>query len=171
MEQRDLEVMTKIQIIINNLEEIDKMIESQSEELRAVDFEISDILHLIQESKEENLNTKACVNIINRLRELRLRRKYLNNEYEIENAFKQSKNMLPHNGTRKSFAQTIARTVERLNQPYNNRIMTEEMVESLIGKPKEQEVVVEKKKRGRPRKVVDNDLEKLEKFNEELLGN
>ena len=58
---RDELVYEKIKQAMQILDEIDKMIDSQSEELQNVDYELSDWLHFIESNE---INDKDSANII-----------------------------------------------------------------------------------------------------------
>ena len=138
---RDKIIIDKIKEAIRILDEIDDMIETQSTELQKVDYELSDLYHYIE---NENLTSDTCVKIIDRIKYLRLIRKSLNNEYSIEQVYKNNSSKMMGNGTRAFLLNTVCQTVENLKTEYKNRILTEEDIQELK--------TTEKKKRGRPKK-------------------
>lgn len=138
---RDELIVTKIRDAVQMLDDIDAMIKTQSQELQKVDYELSDLYHLIENN---DLSEKASFNIVKRIHELRKQRRSLNNEYEIENTYQTHKSKMTGNETRQFLTTEIHKTVKQLKSEYKNRILTEEDIKNLLY-PK-------KKKRGRPRK-------------------
>lgn len=140
---RDELIVEKIKTVVKVLDEIDTMIKTQSKELQTVDYELSDLYHLIENN---DLNKDASFNIVNRIRELRRLRRSLNNEHEIENTYQLHKSKMTGNETRQFLVNEIHRTEKQLNCEYKNRVLTEENINGLLE--------VKKAKRGRPRKEI-----------------
>jgi hypothetical protein len=138
---RQKELVDKILEVIANLNEIDKMIESQPTSLQKVDLELSDLLHLIESGK---VPSSASDRVIKKLEELRLERRALKNEHEIELTYLTHKSKLTGKDTRQFLANEIHKTEHRLNCAYKYRILSEEEISELIK---------EKKKPGRPKKI------------------
>ena len=149
MENRDVVLVEKIKVVIDTMDEIDEMIKSQPTELQTIDYELSDLYHLIE---HYDLNEGAKVNVVDRIHQLRQARRSLNNEYEIETTYQTHKSKLTGNETRKFFANEIYKTVKKLNNEYKNRVLTEENIQELMG-----ESEPPKKKRGRPRKEKEDE--------------
>lgn len=141
---RDEKIVELVKQGIEILDKIDEMIKTQSIELQKIDYELSDLYHLIENNE---LSDEASVNIIKRIHDLRKERRALNNEYEIENTYQTHKSKLAGNGTRQFLATEILKTVKQLGKKYTNRVLTEEDIKSLI------EPV--KRKPGRPKKVTE----------------
>ena len=85
MNNRDEIIYNKIKQVIIILDEIDEMINSQSEELQKVDYVLSDWLHYIENNE---INEKNSIKIIKEMQKLRKQRRCLHNEYEIEKTYK-----------------------------------------------------------------------------------
>lgn len=117
------------------------MIESQPTSLQKVDLELSDLLHLIESGK---VPSSASDRVIKKLEELRLERRMLNNEHEVELTYLAHKSKLTGKDTRQFLANEIHKTEHRLNCAYKYRILSEEEISELIK---------EKKKPGRPKKI------------------
>ena len=141
---RDVEIVELVKQGIEILDKIDEMIKTQSIELQKIDYELSDLYHLIENNE---LSDEASVNVIKRIHDLRKERRSLNNEYEIESTYQTHKSKLAGNGTRQFLATEILKTVKQLGKKYTNRVLTEEDIKKLI------EPV--KRKPGRPKKVVE----------------
>lgn len=141
---RDVEIVELVKQGIEILDKIDEMIKTQSIELQKIDYELSDLYHLIENNE---LSDEASVNVIKRIHDLRKERRALNNEYEIENTYQTHKSKLAGNGTRQFLTTEILKTVKQLGKKYTNRVLTDEDIKSLT------EPV--KRKPGRPKKVVE----------------
>lgn len=138
---RDEIVVEKITQAIKVLDEIDEMISTQGQELQKVDLELSDLYHFIENN---NVTNETSVKLIDRIKYLRLIRRSLQREYEIENTYKNNSSKMMGNNSRPFLLSTIKQTVKNLNTEYKNRVLTEKDIENLK--------TTEKKKRGRPAK-------------------
>ena len=134
---------------ISSLDEIDNMIESQSAELQVVDLELSDLYHLIENNE---LDKNESYNVVKRIHDLRVVRRILNEEHEIELTYNAHKSKLAGDNTRQFLLSEIRKTNNKLNSEYKNRVLDEEKIKELLG-------TEEVKKRGRPRKEVTNESE------------
>lgn len=144
---RKEKLLNLITVSISNLDEIDEMIESQSTELQQVDLELSDLYHLIENNE---LDKNQSYNVVQRIHDLRIKRRLLNDEHELELTYNTHKSKLAGDNTRQFLLAEIKKTNGRLNSEYKNRILNEEAIKSLLG-------VEETKKRGRPRKEETNE--------------
>ena len=124
------------------------MIETQSSELQSVDLELSDLYHLYE--NRGDLNKDQAYNIYKRIHELRVIRRILQEEHELELTYNANKSKLSGENTRQFLLAEIKKTQNRLGSEYKNRILTEEMINNLL---EEKEV----KRRGRPKKEENND--------------
>lgn len=144
MENRDKIIYEKIKNAMTILDEIDEMINSQSEELQNVDYELSDWLHYIENNE---INDKESIKIIKEMQRLRKTRRCLHNEYEIEKTYKSNSAKVMGNNTRQMLLAEVNKTIKQLDSDYKNRILTEEKINELLS---------EKKKKGRPKKDENN---------------
>ena len=139
---RDKIIVEKIANAIATLDEIDGLIKSQPSELQTIDYELSDWYHYIENNE---MDDETSVNIIKRIKELRIKRRALKNEYEIETTYQQHKSKLSGDTTRQ-FLLNVYKTKKRLETEYKNRVITDDDILLMIGQ--------EKKRRGRPRKEI-----------------
>ena len=137
---RDKQIIDKINQAINILDEIDDMIQSQSTELQQVDLELSDLYHLIEFNE---LNEKQSYKFIKRIHELRLKRRSLQKEHEIENTYKNQANKMMGNNTRQFLLNEINKTIKQLDTTYKYRVLTDDNIQDLLSF---------ERGRGRPRK-------------------
>ena len=142
---RDEKIVELVKQGIEILDKIDEMIKTQSIELQKIDYELSDLYHLI-ENKE--LSDEASIKVVKRIHEKRLIRRALSNESSIESTYQTHKTKLIGNDTRQFLANEIYKTIKHLNCEYKNRVLTEEDIKELI------EPV--KRKPGRPKKEDKN---------------
>ena len=140
---RDEQIVERIKEAIEKLDEIDKLINSQSQELQNVDYKLSDLLHLIENNE---LSDEASINVVKEIHKLRIIRRSLQNEHEIESTYLNHKSKLTGNDTRQFLANEIFKTVKQLGKNYKNRVYSEEQINELI---------TPKKKKGRPKKVIE----------------
>ena len=164
MEENNSELMrseillNKIKDVVKILDEIDEMINTQATELSKVDSELSDWYHIIE---NRELTKEEGYKIIERIHELRVIRRGLNNEHELENTYQTHKSKLTGNETRQFLWSEICKAEKKLNQEYKNRVLTEETIlEVLEEKPK--------KKRGRPKKEKEEEIETNEETNDRI---
>ena len=139
---RDGIIAEKIKQVIDLLDEIDGMIETQPLEIQNIDYQLSDYLHLIENNI---LDDATSINVVKKIHDLRLTRRSLKNEHEIENTYNTHKSKLAGKETRQFLLHEIHKTMKSLTTPYNNRVLTDEDIENLMNGEK-------KKKRGRPHK-------------------
>ena len=140
--ERILELITSG---ISSLDEIDKMIETQSTELQTVDLELSDLYHIIENNE---LDKDQSFNLVKRIHELRVKRRELQEEHEIELTYNTHKSKLSGDNTRQFLLAEIKKTLNRLGSEYKNRILDDKKIEELLEGTK---------KRGRPRKEITNE--------------
>ena len=138
---RDVLVYNKICEAINIIDEIDNLISTQGEESQKVEQEIQDWLHYIENNE---INENESINIINQLKELRIIRRTLKKEYEIEKKYKDNASKMMGNNTRDFLKTEINKTINNLDSEYKNRILNEEKIVEILSK--------KKKKVGRPKK-------------------
>lgn len=143
MNNRDEIIYNKIKQVVIMLDEIDEMINSQSEELQKVDYVLSDWLHYIENNE---ISEKSSIKIIKEMQKLRKQRRCLHNEYEIEKVYKNNSSKMMGNNTRQFILAEINKTIKQLDNEYKNRILTNEEINNILE---------EKKKRGRPKKIDD----------------
>ena len=142
---RSEQLLDKIKAITSLLDEVEEMKKTQSTELQKIDYELSDWFHLIEHNV---LNEKQSFNVIKRIHELRILRRDLKNEYELEQVISIHKNKLIGTDTRQFLLTEMNKTIILINQEYKNRVITDEDIKEILnGK---------KRKRGRPRKDKNN---------------
>lgn len=121
----DVELLAKIQKLCDLFDEVDELVNSNGDRLKNVDYRLSDIEHTME---NEELTDSEMLNLSKKLKELRKIRRGLKNEYEIIKEFNRIKNRILEENNRKIFKTNISITMRNLNQPYKNRVYTEEEI-------------------------------------------
>ena len=136
------EVIEKLNSIVQNLNEIQKIKEDHSSLMQEVEYRISDILHLIELN---DIPDSSCKKLVAELKRLRQIRRDLKNQYEILHTYEIHKEKLLKDNSRFVFSSEIGKTTKRLNSTYNNRVYTQEELDALLkpmrGRPKKEEIV------------------------------
>lgn len=135
----DEKIYSLIVELINVFNNIDEMIDSNSNRMQEIDLEINDWLHYIENNE---IDEKQSIKIIKELKRLRDIRRHLKNEYEIEKIYKDNYSKINGSHSRQFLLVEINKTKKQLNSNYKNRVLTEDKIKE----------VIETKKRGRPRK-------------------
>jgi hypothetical protein len=133
-------VLEKISQVIELLNEIDSMIENCPKEQQNIDYQLSDLYHLIENNE---LSDEASIAVVKKIHELRKIRRSLDNEFKIENTYNTHKSKLPGRENRQFLLNEIHKTIKTLGVKYKNRVLTDEDIT---------EILTPKKKRGRPPK-------------------
>lgn len=134
---------------VENLDEIDNMISTQSSELQLIDLELSDLYHIVENNE---LDKNQSYKVIQRMHELRVKRRELNDEHELELTYNTHKSKLTGENTRQFLLTEINKTNNRLGSEYKNRVLDEEKIKGLLETKEE--------KRGRPKKGETNESQK-----------
>lgn len=154
--QIDLIVLKKIQDVIKGLDDLDGMFAENSQNQSKNDSEISDWLHVLQD--DESLDDVAIASIGKKIAELRKERNSLRNAYEIMKTFNENKNKLIHPDNRKFLIALVHKTRKNLNQPYKNRVISENEIDELKNKKKNDTTI---STRGRKEEL---DIEKIKEL-------
>lgn len=120
MENKEKIFLAKIQLLINTFEEIDDIVANNPNEQQAIDFEISDYLHLLQ---NEDLSDESMLEVSKKLRNARIKRNQLQNTSQLIKVYADNKNKLAYKNNRYCMENAIKNVVNRLNQDYNYRVL------------------------------------------------
>lgn len=116
-----MEVLEKITQAIKLLQEIEKYKEELPALQQEVDYRLSDLLHKIE---NDSLNAPQSCKIVKEIKKQRLIRRDYQNDYEILRTYTNNVNKL---------MSELKKTNNRLNQPYKNRVYTDEDMKELLG--------------------------------------
>ena len=148
----DVIFLSKLQQAMILLDEIDDMIKNNPDYQQRIDYEISDYLHLIQNT---DLNTLDTNKILNELKSLRLKRASHYRFYEISKSYNANRGKLQYTSSRDNLREIIKSTLENLNHAYNYRVLDNKCLKDLSNNVKT--VSNEKNKKTR-HKITKNKL-------------
>lgn len=152
----DIMFLSKLQQVLNTLDEMDNMIKDNPDNQQKIDYEISDYLHLIQNTDLDKLDINK---IMMALKELRLKRASHYRFYEITKTYNANRDKLKYTSSRANLKEIIKNTLDNLNNKYNYRILESNDLNALCT-----EKIQENKKRS-PKKskyhITEFDLRKM----------
>lgn len=152
----DIMFLSKLQQVLNTLDEMDNMIKDNPDNQQKIDYEISDYLHLIQNTDLDKLDINK---VMAALKKLRLKRASHYRFYEITKTYNANRDKLKYTSSRANLKEIIKNTLDNLNNEYNYRILESDDLNTLCTEKTE-----EKKKRS-PKKskyrITEFDLRKM----------
>lgn len=152
----DIMFLSKLQQVLNTLDEMDNMIKDNPDNQQKIDYEISDYLHLIQNTDLDKLDINK---VMMALKKLRLKRASHYRFYEITKTYNANRDKLKYTSSRANLKEIIKNTLDNLNNEYNYRILESDDLNTLCT-----EKIEEKKKRS-PKKskyrITEFDLRKM----------
>ncbi len=152
----DIIFLSKLQQVLNTLDEMDNMIKDNPDNQQKIDYEISDYLHLIQNTDLDKLDINK---VMAALKKLRLKRASHYRFYEITKTYNANRDKLKYTSSRANLKEIIKNTLDNLNNEYNYRILESDDLNTLCT-----EKIEEKKKRS-PKKskyrITEFDLRKM----------
>lgn len=107
------------------LDGIDDMGTECSTQQSQIDQELSDWLHMIQ---HQDLDDTELIKVGKKIKELRIKREHYNNLWELLKIYNDERNRLIDKGNREFLMNKIRSKYKHFNQPYNNRVLTDEDV-------------------------------------------
>ena len=125
-----MEVLKKLTQAISLLQEVEEYKEQLPTLQQEVDYRLSDLLHKIE---NDSLNAPQSCKIVKEIKKQRLIRRSYQNDYEIIRTYTNNVNKLMNAGNRELLLAEINRTNKRLNQPYKNRVYTNDDMKELLG--------------------------------------
>lgn len=125
-----MEVLEKITQAINLLQKVEEYKEQLPTLQQEVDYKLSDLLHKIE---NDSLNAPQSCKIVKEIKKQRLIRRNYQNDYEILRTYINNINKLTNAGNRELLLSEVNKTNKRLNQPYKNRVYTDEDMKKLLG--------------------------------------
>lgn len=135
----DIIFLSKLQQVLNTLDEMDNMIKDNPDNQQKIDYEISDYLRLIQNTDLDKLDINK---VMAALKKLRLKRASHYRFYEITKTYNANRDKLKYTSSRANLKEIIKNTLDNLNNEYNHRILESDDLNTLCT-----EKIEEKKKR------------------------
>ena len=152
MNQYEKIFATKLQKLVEDINEIEEIAKTNAERQSKNDSELSDWLHELQNNDE--LNDAQIANIGRKIKELRKERESLKYEWELVNTYNQEKSKLIHPAYRDNFIKTIQKKLSAFGTAYKNRVITDEQLKEIEAITIEQKRDFNiKKKRTRKRRI------------------
>ena len=143
-EPKHFEIIEKIKNIEKYFNEVDEYFDNISSYQSQNDEYISDLLHYME---VHEFTQASALKFINLLKEKRLRRRTLNNDYEIKRVFDNGRQRFAMYNSRELFMASLYKKERELSHPYNPRQVGFEEIDQLIAV-----------KRGRKSKTDENEL-------------
>ena len=128
-EPKHFEIIEKIKNIEKYFNEVDEYFDNISSYQSQNDEYISDLLHYME---VHDFTQASALKFINLLKEKRLRRRTLNNDYEIKRVFDSGRNRFAMYNSREMFMVSLYKKERELNHPYNPRQVEFEEIDQLI---------------------------------------
>ena len=123
--------LTKLQQVLNGLDEIDDMIGNNSSDQSNVDTLLEDYKHLIEENGKD-MSDDAKINMINSYYNARQTRRRNNNFYEVIKYYNNNKQKLQYKSGRQTLYREVKNKLSNLDNPYKYRILTDDEVKNFI---------------------------------------
>ena len=139
-EPKHFEIIEKIKNIEKYFNEIDEYFDNISSYQSQNDEYISDLLHYME---QHDFTQASALKFINLLKEKRLKRRTLNNDYEIKRVFDSGRQRFAMYNSREMFMASLYKKERELSHPYNPRQVPFDEIDHLIEgkrgrKPKEE---------------------------------
>ena len=128
-EPKHFEIIEKIKNIEKYFNEVDEYFDNISSYQSQNDEYISDLLHYME---VHDFTQASALKFINLLKEKRLRRRTLNNDYEIKRVFDSGRNRFAIYNSREMFMASLYKKERELSHPYNPRQVEFEEIDQLI---------------------------------------
>ena len=115
--------------ITNLLNDLDEYLNEIPNLQSQIDEELSDLYHYIENNE---LNAKQSFKMIKLIKEKRIIRRGLNNDYEMKKTYISNRNKLLIDSQRQFFLTEIHKKNKELSSKYKNRRLTDEEIKNLI---------------------------------------
>lgn len=129
MENEHFSLVEQITDINEGLNTLDTYMNSISDLQSQNDLFISDLLHFVEDYE---FTPKKALKFVNILKEKRLERRKLNNEWEIKKVYDNGKQRFTYDSQRDIFLNSIYKKEKELKSPYRYRVATQEEIEEMI---------------------------------------
>ena len=117
-----MNIIEDVKCICNKLDNIQSSIDELSNKLSTLELQEQDLL-----------KTNQCYRVIKEIRKCRLERRKVKNDMELARTYQTHQNKMISTENRKFLLTELNKTNSRLNQPYKNRIYTEEEIKEMLG--------------------------------------
>lgn len=121
------ELVKNVLDAIQKLDDLDDYFEKLSSLQSKVDEELSDLLHFIENPKNK-LTNKQSSKLIDLIKEKRIERRNLLNDFEIKKVFNDNRNKICYTNQRQFFLNAINKKNRELNNEYKPRILSDDEI-------------------------------------------
>lgn len=147
MKGENINIIDNIIQAVSILNKTDKYLESLTNRLSECDSLVSDYEHFIENTAIEEVNLKK---LYKDMQDNFIKRRNIKNDMALNDNYKNLTARLNNITNREFLIQILKKTQSKLGTKYHNRILSNEDIAEL-------KKIEEKKKRGRPRKEVQNE--------------
>lgn len=127
--EEHFDIVNKIADLNKNFNEIDEYFNNLSSFQSQNDEYLSDLLHYVE---THEFTQASALKFLSLLKEKRLKRRKLNNDYEIKKAFDSGRNRFTFYEQREMFMNSIYKKERELSHSYNPRQVSFEEIDQLI---------------------------------------
>ena len=132
-EKIELELLGKLNNLLNNFNEVDELIGSLPQKTSHIELLRSDLEHLLEDKEMGSIGYK---NIAKELEKVRIQRRHLKKAYEISKVFQENRTKLLFPEKRALIRTAIETKFEELQTTYNYRLLNAENIKELLGMDK-----------------------------------
>ena len=126
-----MDIMKEIEGVVETLNQVQDYIDTLPTALSVVDSKICDLRHGIEFNK---IRLKGYYRLFKEFKDLTLQRRKIRNDMELGRTLTTHLNKLLSSGNREMLLHELKKTNGRLNQPYKNRVYTEEQMDYFLGR-------------------------------------
>ena len=126
-----MEIIEKLSEVCGELDLIQDYTENLANDLSYFDSMKCDLEHFIEHNK---INSKNAYRICKEMQKVLLQRRKIKNDMELSRVMGINFNKIISNDYRKFLIAELNKTNGRLNQPYKNRVYTQEQEDYLLGR-------------------------------------
>lgn len=124
----DILFLAKLQLLVQTFNDIDDMIKNLPQEQQAVDYELSDYLHIIE---REDLDEQSMIEVTKKLKASRQKREKLRATNDLKEYYNLHKSNLLNKVNRIDFENNLKSTMNKLHCEYKYRVLSEDEVKEL----------------------------------------
>lgn len=126
-----MDIMKEIEGVVETLNQVQDYIDTLPTALSVVDSKICDLRHGIEFNK---IRLKGYYRLFKEFKDLTLQRRKIRNDMELGRTLTTHLNKIISSGNRDMLLHELNKTNGRLNQPYKNRVYTEEQMDYFLGR-------------------------------------
>lgn len=132
-EKTELELLGRINNVLNLLDEIDQTIEELPEKQSNIELLRSDLEHLLEDKEMGSVGYK---NIAKELEKVRKQRRHLKKAWEIIKCYQNNRNKITYKEQRPFIRNSLEVCYKELQTTYNYRLLTGQNIKELLGNEK-----------------------------------